>query len=148
MTKLWNEISINARIETIWEALSNIEALEHYDPTVLSSRALTPVRSGFGAIRKAEMKDGKNWFEERVSEWRHNEALTYELTACSFPVNQLRHSYSFERSEEGIVVKQVMEYQMRFGLMGKILDFLFVRKKSDGGIKKFFSGLKAYVEAR
>ena len=146
MTILHNEITINAPIEKIWEALSNIEELDRYDPTVKRSTALSPVKSGIGAKRKVDMLDGKNWFEDQCTVWKPNEALTYELTACSFPVHQLKHSYSFEKTGNQVKVKQVMEYQVKFGFFGKILDALMIRKKSDSGIKKIFEGLKSYAE--
>jgi ribosome-associated toxin RatA of RatAB toxin-antitoxin module len=146
MTTLYNEIIIDAPIGKVWEALSGIEELEKYDPTVKRSRALSPAGSGLGAIRKVDMKDGKNWFEEKVTVWEQNEALTYELTTCSFPVQQLKHSYRFEQIGRQIKVKQVTEYKVKYGLIGKILDALMIRKQSDTGIKKFFAGLKSYAE--
>jgi uncharacterized protein YndB with AHSA1/START domain len=148
MATLHNEITIDAPIEKIWTSLSNIEELEKYDPTVKRSTALTEIRSGQGAARKVEMKDGKNWFEEKVTKWVPNEALTYELTACSFPVQGLSHAYSFERVGRGIKVKQVMSYRVKFGLLGKVLDWLMIRKQSDAGVKKFMAGLKSYAEAK
>src|SRR5258707_2043983 len=145
MATLYNEIIIDAPIGKVWEALSNIEELEQYDPTVKRSRALSPATSGIDAIRKVDMKDGKNWFEEKVTVWKPNEALTYELTVCSFPVQQLKHSYRFEQIGHQTRVKQVMEYEVKYGLIGKILDILIIRKQSDTGIKKFFAGLKSYA---
>ena len=147
MTTLHNEITINAPIEKIWDALSNIEELEKYDPTVKKSTALSPSKNGMGAKRKVLMRDGKNWFEDQCTVWKPNEALMYELTACSFPVHQLRHSYSFEKIDSQVKVRQVMEYQIKFGFFGKILDAVMIRKQSDRGIKKFFEGLKSYAEA-
>ncbi len=146
MTSLHNEITINAPIETIWNALSNIDELDRYDPTVKKSTAVSLTKSGIGAKRKVDMLDGKNWFEEQCTVWKPNEALTYELTACSFPVHKLKHSYTFEKIGNQTKVKQVMEYQIKFGFFGKILDALMIRKQSDSGIKKFFGGLKAYTE--
>ena len=86
MATLHNEIIIQAPIEKIWNALSNIEELEKYDPTIKKSVALSPLRYGINASRKVDMKDGKNWFEEKCTVWNPNKELTYELTACSFPV--------------------------------------------------------------
>jgi hypothetical protein len=40
-----------------------------------------------------------------------------------------------------------MEYTVKYGLLGKILDALMIRRQSDGGVKKFFAGLKAYAES-
>lgn len=67
------------------------------------------------------MQDGKNWFEEKCTVWEPNEALTYELTACSFPVHNLEHTYSFEKVGNKTKVKQAMTYQMKYGLLGKIM---------------------------
>jgi ligand-binding SRPBCC domain-containing protein len=78
--------------------------------------------------------------------FKPNEALTYELTACSFPIHQLKHSYSFEKAGDQTRVKQVMEYTAKFGLLGKLLDTLMMRQQSDSGVKKFFAGLKSYTE--
>jgi hypothetical protein len=39
-----------------------------------------------------------------------------------------------------------MEYTVKFGWLGKLLDALVIRKQSDAGIKKFFAGLKSYTE--
>jgi uncharacterized protein YndB with AHSA1/START domain len=146
MTTLLNEITVEAPIEKIWEALSNIEELEKYDPTVKKSTAVSSIRSGAGAVRKVNMKDGKNWFEEKCTLSKPGEALIYELTACSFPIHGLKHSYRFEQNGNGVKVKQVMEYQVKFGLLGKFLDVIMIRKQTDSGVKKFFSGLKSYVE--
>jgi ligand-binding SRPBCC domain-containing protein len=146
MTTLRNEITIDAPMDKIWASLANIEELGNYDPTVKKVVPLTSMRSGPGAARKVVMKDGKNWFEEKVTRWAPNEALMYELTACSFPVHELSHLYSFERGARGIKVKQVMVYRVKFGWVGRIMDRLVIRKQSDVGIKKFMAGLKEYAE--
>jgi hypothetical protein len=44
-------------------------------------------------------------------------------------------------------VRQRMEYRLKFGPLGKLLDTLIVRRKWNAGIHGFFSGLKRYVEA-
>ena len=146
MATLRNEITINAPVEKIWEALTDIERLDKFDPTVKKSTAVTPEKSGIGAKRKVDMLDGKNWFEEEVTVFKTNEALTYQLTDCSFPIKGLKHSYSFEKTGNQTKVKQVMEYTVKFGLLGKLLDSLMIRKKTNDGIKKFFAGLKSYAE--
>jgi ligand-binding SRPBCC domain-containing protein len=146
MATIRNEIIINAPMEKIWMALTEIDCLEKYDPTVKKSTTLTTIKNGIGAKRKVEMLDGKNWFEESVTEYKTNEALSYELTACSFPIHKLKHSYSFEIEGSQAKVKQVMTYTVKFGFLGRLLDTLMIRKQSDNGIKKFFAGLKAFTE--
>jgi ribosome-associated toxin RatA of RatAB toxin-antitoxin module len=146
MATIHNEITVNASLEKIWALLTDLELLSQYDPTVKKSTLLSTVKTGIGAKRKVDMLDGKNWFEERVTIFKTNEALTYQLTDCSFPIKGLHHSYSFERMGNRTKVKQVMEYSVKFGLFGKLLDVMMIRKQSDIGIKKFFTGLKSYAE--
>ena len=72
MATLHNEITINAPIEKIWTALTEIDMLDKYDPTVKKSSAITSEKNGIGAKRKVDMLDGKNWFEEKITEFKPN----------------------------------------------------------------------------
>lgn len=146
MGKIINEITVNAPIEKIWSILINLELLDKYDPTVKKSTIISNEKTGLGAKRKVNMLDGKNWFDEKIAVFEPNKALTYQLTDCSFPIKGLKHSYSFEQKGSQTKVQQVMEYTVKFGLLGKLLDSLMIRKQSDAGIKKFFTGLKQYAE--
>jgi ribosome-associated toxin RatA of RatAB toxin-antitoxin module len=146
MTVLHNEIIINAPITKIWDALSNVEELYKYDPTVKESEAISSEKSGKGAKRRVLMKKKGNWFEETCTISKQNEELSYELTACSFPVQNLVHSYTFEKIGNKTKVKQIMTYKMKYGLIGKLLDKLLVRKESNNGIKIFMAGLKTFTE--
>jgi len=146
MTIIRNEITINAPVEKIWGVLANLELLEKYDPTVKGSTLISSEKTGLGAKRKVLMQDGKNWFDEKITIFEPNQSLNIQLTECSFPIKGLNHSYSFEKFGSQTKVKQVMEYTVKFGLLGKLLDGIIMRKQSDSGIKKFFAGLKSYVE--
>ena len=146
MATIQNAIIVNASIEKLWSILTDLELLDKYDPTVKKSTLVSTEKTGLGAKRKVLMLDGKNWFDEKVTVFKPNEALTYLLTGCSFPIKELKHSYSFEKIGNQTKVKQVMEYTVKFGLLGKLLDSLMIRKQSDSGIRKFFGGLKTYAE--
>ena len=146
MATIHNEITVNASIDKVWTMLTDLELLDKYDPTVKKSTLVSTEKTGIGAKRKVLMLDGKNWFDEKVTVFKPNEALTYQLTDCSFPIKGLQHSYSFEKVGNQTKVKQVMEYTVKFGLFGKLLDSMMIRKQSDTGIKKFFAGLKSYAE--
>jgi ribosome-associated toxin RatA of RatAB toxin-antitoxin module len=146
MTTLHNEIIINAPIEKIWEALSVIDNLEKFDPLVKNSKLISESKSGLYAKRKVDMKDGKNWFEEKVTAYKPNEKLEFQLTDCSFPIHGLTHRYSFEKMGSQVKVRQTMQYTVKFGVLGKILDTLMIKKQTNSGIQKFFVGLKEYAE--
>ncbi len=147
MTTIHNEVTVNASIGKLWGILTDLELLGSYDPTVKKSTVVSNEKTGIGAKRKVDMLDGKNWFEEKITVFKPNEALTYQLIDCSFPIKGLQHSYSFEKIGNQTKVKQVMEYTVKFGLLGMLLDSLMIRKQTNTGIKKFFVGLKSYAEA-
>jgi ribosome-associated toxin RatA of RatAB toxin-antitoxin module len=146
MATIYNEILVTAGVDKVWNILTDLELLEKYDPVVKRSALISNSKTGIGAKRKVNMLDGKNWFEEEITVFNPGKALTYELTACSFPIHRLQHSYSFERADSQLKVKQVMVYTVKFGMFGKLLDLLMIRRQSDKGIKQFLSGLKAYAE--
>lgn len=146
MARIDNEITVNASIDRVWAILTDLELLDQYDPTIKKSTLVSSEKTGIGAKRKVLLLDGKNWFDEKITVFKPREALTYQLTDCSFPIKGLKHSYSFEEIGHKTKVKQVMEYTVKFGLLGKLLDSLMLRKQSDAGIKKFFAGLKSYAE--
>jgi ribosome-associated toxin RatA of RatAB toxin-antitoxin module len=142
-----NEITVNANIDKIWNTLTDLELLDRYDPTVKKSTLVSAKKTGVGARRKVDMKDGKNWFEEKIILFKPNEELAYQLTDCSFPIQDLKHSYKFKTIGNQTKVEQIMEYTVKFGLLGKLLDSLMIRRQTDNGIKKFFAGLKSYAES-
>ena len=148
MATIQNEIIINASVDKLWSILTDLELLNKFDPTVKKSTLISSEKTGVGAKRKVNMLDGKNWFDEKITVFKPNEALSYQLTDCSFPIKGLQHSYTFEKIGNQTKVKQVMEYTVKFGLLGKLLDSLMIRKRSDIGIKKFFVGLKSYAETQ
>jgi ribosome-associated toxin RatA of RatAB toxin-antitoxin module len=146
LATIHNEITVNAGIDKLWNILTDLELLDQCDPAVKKSTLISTEKTGMGAKRKVDMIDGKNWFEEKVTVFKPNEALTYQLADCSFPITALRHSYSFEKIGNQTKVKQAMEYTVKFGLFGKLLNGLMINKQFDIGIKKFLTGLKSYAE--
>lgn len=148
MTTLTNRITINASAEDLWKVLANLEELDQYDPTVKKSTIISSHRIGMDAARKVLMRDGRNWFEEKVTEFEPGRALCYQLTDCSFPIHGLKHRYRFKPTASGTEVEQVMEYTVKFGLLGRLMDRLMIRKQTSAGIQQFFAGLKAHAERK
>ena len=145
MTVLENSIRIDAPPEKVWSVLASLDALDQYDPGVTKTEVVTPSQEGPGAARRCDLAPG-GWFKEKVVDWKPNESLSFELFECSLPVRRLKHSYTLTPDGSGTVVRQRMEYELKFGPVGKLMDAIMVRKKWDAGIKGFFAGLKHYVE--
>ena len=145
MTVLKNSIRIDATPEKVWSVLASLDALDRYDPAITRSEIVTPMREGPGSARRCDLKP-RGWLKERVADWKPNESLSFELFECTLPVRRLKHSYTLTPDGSGTVVHQRMEYALKFGPIGRLMDVVVVRKKWDAGIKGFFDGLKLYVE--
>jgi ligand-binding SRPBCC domain-containing protein len=145
MTVMENSIRIDATLEEVWSVLASLDALDRYDPGVAKAEIVSDVKEGPGAARRCELKPG-GWFKERISAWKPNEALAFELYECTLPVRRLKHTYTLVSEGGGTVVRQRMEYELKFGALGRLLDAFVVRRKWNAGIRGFFGGLKRYVE--
>ena len=146
MSTLINSITIDAPIGRIWSILTDLELLDKTDPTVKKATLISEIKTGLHAKRKVIMQDGKNWFDEMITVFNPNEKLVFQLTDCSFPIKGLKHTYSFEIIGNQTKVQQVMEYTVKFGLMGVLLDKIMIGKQFDSGINLFLNGLKTYAE--
>ena len=97
--KKWQQsttkIIVNASLDKVWNILTDLELLDKYDPTVKKSTLISADKTGIGAKRKVNMLDGKNWFEEKVTVFKSNVALTYQLTDCTFPMKDLQAQLQF-----------------------------------------------------
>ncbi len=145
MTVLENSVHIDAAPEKVWSVLASLDLLDRYDPGVTKSEIITAMRDGLGSARRCDLKPG-GWFKEKIADWKPHESLSFELFECTLPVRRLKHSYQLTKDASGTTVHQRMEYELKFGTIGKLMDSMMVRKKWDAGIKGFFAGLKHYVE--
>ena len=56
MTTLTNQITIAAPRGAVWQALTDLDLLDQYDPGVRSSRLVGEQASGLGAQRRCDLR--------------------------------------------------------------------------------------------
>jgi len=145
MTVIEKTIEIAAPPARVWKLLGTLDALERYDPGVARSQITSTERDGIGATRQCDLKPG-GWFRERVTAWEPERALGFELYECTLPVKRLRHNYVLTATSGGTRVDQHMEYRLKFGSLGSLLDVVMVRRRWKAGIDAFLLGLKELAE--
>ena len=59
---------IEASPSAVWAVLTDLDALERYDPAIAGSEIESSDASGVGASRRCTLKAG-GWFRERVTKW-------------------------------------------------------------------------------
>lgn len=148
MTTLRHHIRIEAPITLVWQAIAgDLTAVQHYNEMVASARLLGTQRQGVGAARRCDFKP-KGFVEERVWEWTPNKAIGLEIAASNWPLVFMKWKTELTDEDNGkaTLVIQEMNYKLKFGPLGRLMDALVMRRKLDGGVRDVFKGLKRYVE--
>ena len=145
MSELQHTITINAPPDKVWSALADLEAVQHYNPTVSRARYISSNKAGVGASRQCELKP-KGVVKERVIAWEPNQAITLELYESPWPVAFMQWRTEVKPHSSGTVVTQRMEYRVKFGMLGAVMDRLVMRRTLDRTIADVLVGLKRFVE--
>lgn len=147
MTTLQHQISIDADIEKVWKAVADLLAVQHYNPMVASVRCLSDKTEGVGAARRCELKP-KGWVEERIWEWNPPNVIGLEVVASEWPLVFMKWKTELRRNGNSTVVTQEMNYKLKFGPIGALMDSLVMRRKMNKSIGEVFTNLKNFVEAQ
>jgi uncharacterized protein YndB with AHSA1/START domain len=146
MTTLRHEVRIEAPVEAVWSAISDLEAVRHYNPMVAAVRIISAAPTGVGAARRCDLKP-KGQVEERVWKWAAPRSIGLEVAASDWPIVFMRWETTLEPQSRATVVRQQMDYRLRFGPLGAVLDAMMMRRKLDGAVRDVFANLKRYVES-
>lgn len=146
-SELKHEIRVEAKAEKVWDVLANLENVQHYNPGVAKAAYISAARSGVGAARRCDLKDGTA-IKETVIGWEANEAITMELTESPWPVKNMRWRTSLQTEGNATRVSQTLSYEMKMGPIGRILNALVMRNKMDKNLGEIFGSMKKYAESR
>ncbi len=94
----------------MWALLSDLEAVQHYNPTVRAAAVQGSQRAGVGATRACDLKP-KGRVVERVTHW-----------------------------------EQELEYKVKFGPAGWLLDRLVMKRKLTATLDDVFAALVKHAE--
>jgi uncharacterized protein YndB with AHSA1/START domain len=139
MIELHHEILIHAPVDAVWEALANLESVQHYNPMVASARYLSAARHGVGAARVCEFRGG-GAARERVTGWTPNRAIAMEAYEHPWPVGAVR--WSNQLTAEGGATRLVQDLACEAD--GASAEAM--KAQWDQGLRAVLAGLKAFVE--
>lgn len=147
MNSFMTDIVINAPVEKVWGALADIGTISKWNPGVVDSYTTSEGEIGMGATRYCDL-GGKNYLDEEVVTWVPNEAITMRITGTNMPFETADIRFTLKPQTGGTHVTVSPEYKLKYGVIGTILDKLFVARTYEKGMGELLAGLKEYVEAR
>ncbi len=145
-TSITQHVEIAASPAQVWAVLADLERLAEYDPVVTRAVVVGDRHDGIGARRRCDARQGR-YFVEDVTVWEPASRLQFRIVECNLPTAALTHSYALAPIGDGTRVTETMEYTMKFGPLGALLDVIVVRRTTTQGIAGFLAGLQRTVEA-
>jgi uncharacterized protein YndB with AHSA1/START domain len=139
------EKRIEAPVTDVWQALGEIGDIYRWNPGVQASHTTSKQEAGLGATRYCDL-GGKNFLDEEVVLWQPNEKLTMRITGTNLPFATADIRFTLRPENEGTVVTVSPLYKLKYGVMGELLDRVYVRSSYQKGMESLLAGLKAYVE--
>lgn len=148
MTTFKKQKIINATKEELWEALSNYGDIYKFNPSVSKSYITSVQNKGVGATRVCELLPvGK--VSETVTEWDEGNAFLIQVTPKEKlpPIESFTGYFKIEKLNVNTSrVSVTINYKMKLGVTGKILNKVLIQPKLEKSISDLLSGLKTYIE--
>ena len=145
MTIIQHQTSARCSTDRVWAVLSDLEAVQHYNPGVRRAAIEGSQPSGVGARRSCELLP-KGRVVERVTHWETGRALGLEIVESDWPIHFMRWITRVEPSGDGTRITQSLEYQLKFGPLGWLLDHAVMKRKLTATLDEVFANLVNYVE--
>ncbi len=143
MLRMKGTACIDATPEATWNVLADIENIQLWSETVLSSACTGSQRAGVGAERTCQIGK-KVTITERWVAWQEGESYTYE--GFNLPlVKSAKNTWSVKEENGKTLLTTESEVVLKGGVLGKLLEPLmkWVSRKMGSNA---LASLKYYVE--
>src|SRR5262245_44506537 len=146
MTIIRHDVRARCAPEQVWALLADLEAVARYNPGVRAAAVRGTQRTGVGATRACDLApEGR--VVERVTHWEDGRALGLEVAESDWPIRFMHWVTRLEPTGDTTRITQQMEYQVKFGPLGWLLDALVMRRKLTRTLDAVFAELVKQAEA-
>jgi hypothetical protein len=132
--------------DRVWSLLADLEAVQTYNPGVRAAKIRGSQRTGVGATRVCELLP-RGRVVERVTHWEEGRALGLEVAESDWPIHFMRWVTRVEPAAGGARISQELEYRVKFGPIGWLLDRLAMERKLRTSLEEIFASLVRRAEA-
>jgi uncharacterized protein YndB with AHSA1/START domain len=146
MTTIHHDVLVSCPPERLWALLADLEAVQHYNPGVRRAAIEGSLRTGVGARRSCELSP-RGRVVERVTHWEPGRAIGLELEEHDWPVEFMRWVTRIEPHGRGTRLTQSLEYEVKLGPVGWLLDRLVMRRKLTVTLDAVFASLARHAES-
>ncbi|WP_087093856.1 SRPBCC family protein [Elizabethkingia anophelis] len=149
---LYREQQLNCNIEEVWDFFSSPLNLSKITPqdmkfTVLSDLKNTPIYEGMEIDYLVSPVLGipLKW-KTRITQVNYQKSFT-DLQAKG-PYRYWNHYHEFIENDKGVLMKDSVDYELPFGLLGKLAHSLFVHKRLKSIFEYRYNFLEGYFNRK
>jgi hypothetical protein len=147
MTIIRHDIEAQCSPDRVWALLSDLEAVQRYNPGVRAARVEGDRRTGVGATRVCDLLPSGR-VVERVTVWEEQRAIGLEVAQSDWPIRFMKWVTRIEPAGGGTRIAQQLEYQVKFGPVGWVLDRIVMERKLRSTLDAIFASLVHMAEGR
>lgn len=147
MRKLTERVDISASTDLVWGVLNDFGGVAEWAPYLRRSSLVGNLERGVGSYRVLRHFWGFR-IEESVVEWTDHEGYTFEVVVVPSPMSNVTESWSLAGGNPHVTVTSTVEYDMRLGWIGALLDQVLVRHLIRREMRAGLRGLRDYVQSR
>jgi len=147
VTTIRNDLTATCAVDHVWALLADLTAVERYNPTVVSAAFLDVQHTGVGAARSCALRP-KGRLVERVTHWEERRALGLEVVESDWPIRSMRWVTRIEPQGQGTRITQDLEYQVKYGPLGTVLDAFVLRRAIRRNVGAVLAELVRHAEQR
>jgi uncharacterized protein YndB with AHSA1/START domain len=145
MSELSTQVQIKAPAEKLWEVLVDLDSLSQWVPGNTSSETASQNRETMTTARYYDANPFNN-AEERATGWEEGHHYAYEVKNIG-PIKSAYNRFSLNQvGEEETVLTQTLDFQMKLGPVGALMDTLVFRPQFRKQMEQSLAALKEYVE--
>jgi carbon monoxide dehydrogenase subunit G len=115
-----DSVCVDAPVERVWVALSDLESIHQWSPTIRHAYCVGTQSRGVDTVRVCEL-GGNVAITETMTDWQEGTSFTYVGTGLPL-VKQARNHWRVEAQGPRTLVTTVAEVEFRGGLAGRLLE--------------------------
>ena len=146
MAHISTQIRINANKEGVWEVLADFGGICRWNPGVSHSYSTSENNHGLNATRHCDLLKNGDYLEEQILEWRDGESFKVNIYETNLPLHRNVVKFSIEADGSGTIVTVAPDYALKYGLLGRLMNQIVVRRQFKKGMEDLLAGLKYHIE--
>ncbi|MFQ6080277.1 MAG: SRPBCC family protein [Candidatus Bathyarchaeia archaeon] len=147
MARIEKSIVINAPPEKVFALSADVERMPEWMDTVKEVKVTSKERTGVGATSHWVVEAGgtRAEFDSETTEWVENEKIAWRTTSGNIT---MFGSGTLKPVERGTEYTWVMDYELPYSILGKIIDKLKVSKDFEKDMARALQNLKNLLEKK